>query len=98
MGIALYGMFIAIVLPVAKKSKPVVIIVAISVAVVCILRYVPLFHMISSGFRVIIATIIGAGIGAILFPITDDKIPDEKISPDHDTAPSHEKERGGSAK
>lgn len=71
MGIALYGMFIAIVLPVAKKSKQVSIIVAISVAVVCILRYVPLFKMVSSGFRVIIATITAAGIGAILFPIED---------------------------
>lgn len=77
MGIALYGMFIAIVLPVAKNSRPVTIIVAISVAVVCILRYVPLFNMVSSGFRVIIATIIGAGIGAILFPIAEDQAPDD---------------------
>lgn len=73
MGIALYGMFIAIVLPVAKKSKPVIIIVAISVAIVCILRYLPIFDMVSSGFRIIIATIIGAGIGALLFPISDDE-------------------------
>lgn len=98
MGIALYGMFIAIVLPVAKKSKPVTIIVAISVAVVCILRYVPTFQMISSGFRVIIATIIGAGIGAILFPIADDKTPCEESSPGHDITPSHEKEEGENTK
>jgi predicted branched-subunit amino acid permease len=84
MGIALYGMFIAIVLPVAKKSKAVTIIVAISVAVVCILRYVPLFQMVSSGFRVIIATIIAAGIGAILFPITDDRALGEDKQPCHD--------------
>lgn len=71
MGIALYGMFIAIVLPVAKKSKAVTIIVAISVAVVCILKYIPIFKHISSGFRIIIATIMGAGIGAYLFPIDE---------------------------
>lgn len=69
MGIALYGMFIAIILPAAKKSKQVTIIIAISVAVVCILRYVPAFRFISSGFRTIIATIIGAGIGALLYPV-----------------------------
>lgn len=80
MGIALYGMFIAIVLPVAKKSKPVTIIVAISVAIVCIIRYIPIFSMVSSGFRVIIATIIGAGIGAFLFPIEDDCIQDDTSS------------------
>lgn len=73
-GIALYGMFIAIVLPVAKKSKPVIIIVAIAVTVVCILKYVPLFHMVSSGFRVIIATLIAAGIGAFLFPIREEPV------------------------
>lgn len=76
MGIALYGMFIAIVLPVAKKSKPVTIIVIISVAIVCILRYIPLFETISSGFRVIIATVIGAGIGALLFPVKEDYVTD----------------------
>ncbi|MDD3173299.1 MAG: AzlC family ABC transporter permease [Herbinix sp.] len=68
MGIALYGMFIAIIIPPAKKSMPVIFIIVISVLVVCILRYIPLFSSISSGFRVIISTIIGAGLGALLFP------------------------------
>ena len=82
MGIALYGMFIAIVLPVAKKSKQVTIIVVMSVAVVCILRFVPMFSKISSGFRVIIATIIGAGIGAVLFPIDENQASDEVSTTD----------------
>lgn len=69
MGIALYGMFIAIILPAAKKSKTIALIILTSVAVVCLLRYIPLFHSISSGFRVIIATIVGAGLGAIMFPM-----------------------------
>ena len=71
MGIALYGMFIAIIIPPAKKSKPVAYVILISVAIACILRYIPLFKFISAGFRVIIATILGAGIGAMLFPIED---------------------------
>lgn len=71
MGIALYAMFIAIILPPAKKSKPVVIIVLISVAITCILKFVSLFEAVSSGFRVIIATVLGAGIGAWLFPVKD---------------------------
>lgn len=73
MGIALYAMFIAIIIPPAKKSLPIVLIITISVAVVCILRYVPVFSGISSGFRVVIATLIGAGAGALLFPINDAK-------------------------
>lgn len=71
MGIALYGMFIAIIVPPAKKSLPIVLIITISVATVCILRYVPVFSGISSGFRVIIATMAGAGAGALLFPMND---------------------------
>lgn len=69
MGIALYGMFIAIIIPPAKKSKPITSIIIISVVVVAILRYLPIFHFISSGFRIIIASFLGAGIGALLFPI-----------------------------
>jgi predicted branched-subunit amino acid permease len=69
MGIALYGMFIAIIIPPAKKSKPIAFIIIISVVVVAILRYLPIFHSISSGFRIIIASFLGAGIGALLFPI-----------------------------
>lgn len=72
MGIALYGMFIAIIIPPAKKSKPVLLIIVVSVAVVCILRYIPMFKNISSGFRVVIATFIAAGAGAFLFPINND--------------------------
>ena len=71
MGIALYGMFIAILLPAAKKSKPVIMIILTSILMVCFLRYIPLFCWISSGFRVIIATLAGAGIGALLYPMEE---------------------------
>lgn len=73
MGIALYGMFIAIILPPAKKSRPVLLIIVTAIIVVCILRYVPLFQGISSGFRVIIATMIAAGAGAYFFPIQSER-------------------------
>ncbi|QHQ63023.1 branched-chain amino acid ABC transporter permease [Anaerocolumna sedimenticola] len=71
MGIALYGMFIAIIVPPAKKSKAILIIVLISVFTMCILKYIPIFKVISSGFRIIIATAVGAGTGAFLFPVKE---------------------------
>ena len=70
MGIGLYAMFIAIVIPVARESKQVLLIVILAIIVTCILKYVPIFAFISSGFRIIIATVISAGIGAFLFPKT----------------------------
>jgi predicted branched-subunit amino acid permease len=72
MGIALYAMFIAIIIPPIKKSRSITTIVILSVAITCLLKFIPIFHAISSGFRVIIATIIGAGVGAWLFPIQNE--------------------------
>jgi len=78
MGIALYAMFIAIITPPAKKSKPVLLIVLITVAINLIIKYVPVFGFISSGFRIITATIIGAGIGAVLWPSGDSEEKDAR--------------------
>lgn len=68
MGIAIYGMFIAIVIPPLKKSRPVLYVVLCSIGLNLILYYVPVFHVISTGFRVIITALVASGIGAYLFP------------------------------
>ncbi len=72
MGIALYAMFIAIIIPPSKKSKPVLTIVIMSIAIVCIIRYIPIFSFISYGFSIIIATVISSAIGAFLFPVSEE--------------------------
>ena len=68
MGIALYAMFIALIIPPSKHSRPVLIIVLISIAITCIIKYLPILSFISSGFRIIIASVLAAGIGTFLFP------------------------------
>ncbi len=72
MGIGLYAMFIALILPASRDSLKVCIIVLIAVAVVCLLKYVPVFGVISAGFRIIIATVVAAGCGAYFFPRYDE--------------------------
>lgn len=72
MGIALYAMFIAIIIPPAKKSNPVLFVIVLSIIITCILRYIPFFSFISYGFSIIISTVISAVVGAILFPQDDD--------------------------
>lgn len=72
MGIALYAMFIAIIVPPAKKSVPVLSIVLIAVAINIILKYIPWFGFISSGFRIVIAAVLGAGTGAALWPVENE--------------------------
>lgn len=68
LGIALYGMFIAIVVPPMKKDRRIVVVVLAAMLCSLILNYVPLVNGISSGFAIIISSIIAAGIGAVLFP------------------------------
>ena len=71
MGIALYGMFIAIIVPPARNSIKILIVIVISVLCTVLMYYVPVFHNISEGFRIIIATVVAAGIGAVLFPVEE---------------------------
>lgn len=71
LGIALYGMFIAIVLPPARENRHIAAVALIALLISCILYYVPIFSFISSGFAIVICTIIAAGIGAVFFPIEE---------------------------
>ncbi len=68
LGVALYGMFIAIVIPDAKEDKHILAVAGIAVLCSCLLYYMPLLKTVSSGFAVIICTCISAALGAWLFP------------------------------
>ncbi|WP_313131102.1 AzlC family ABC transporter permease [Anaerocolumna sp.] len=72
MGIALYAMFIAIIVPPSKKSRPILLIVLLSVFITICLKYIPVFSFISGGFRIIIATVLSACIGAAIFPVKEE--------------------------
>ena len=72
LGIAIYGMFLAIILPPARKEKPVRIVVLIAIAVSLAFNYLPLLDRVSGGFVVIICAVIAASIGAVLVPIQDE--------------------------
>ena len=70
LGIALYAMFIAIIIPPAVKSINVLFVVLLSAGVSCVFYYVPfLKDNVSQGFSVIICAIVASVIAAILFPI-----------------------------
>lgn len=64
-------MFIAIVVPVAKKVKPVLKVVALSIVLSCAVHYLPVLNRISSGFAIILCTVIAAAAGAVLFPVEE---------------------------
>ena len=80
LGIALYGMFIAIVTPEARDHKNVRIIVLFAIAISCCLHYLPLLNRISSGFAIIISAVVASAIGAVLFPVNTDEEEDQQES------------------
>lgn len=69
MELGLYAMFIAIIIPPAKKSLAVALVVSLAAGFSCILYYIPVFSCISVGFQVIIATVLAAAAGAALYPV-----------------------------
>lgn len=68
MGIALYAMFIALLMPSMKKSRTILMVAVVSMLIHSLLRWIPVFSGISSGLAIIIATIGGAALGTLLFP------------------------------
>lgn len=71
MGIALYAMFIALVIPAAKKSKAALTVAACAIFISSVIKWVPVFSEISGGWRIIIATLISCTIGAKVFPLQE---------------------------
>ena len=71
LSVALYGMFIAVIIPAARKSKIIAGIVVISMLLSLAFTKIPVLSNISSGFRIIILTVVIAGIAAFLFPIKE---------------------------
>ncbi len=77
LGIALYGMFIAIVVPPAKENPKLLAVILPAVALSCIIYYIPALDFISDGFAIIICTLAASIIGAIFFPIETEDPADE---------------------
>lgn len=71
--IAIYGMFLAIIIPPAKKNSAILKVVIIAVLLSCAFKWVPVLNSVSSGFVIIICTIAAALIGAIFFPIKEEE-------------------------
>ena len=69
--IAIYGMFLAIIIPPAKKNSAILTVVVISALLSCAFKWLPLLNQVSSGFVIIICTVIASVVGAVFFPIKE---------------------------
>ncbi len=73
LGIAIYAMFIAIVLPQAKKSTSTALCVIFAVILSCAFRFLPVLASVPDGFKVIICSVTAAAVFAVISPIKQDK-------------------------
>lgn len=78
LNVALYGMFIAVVVPPARKDKILAGMIAVSMGASLFFTYLPGTGSLSSGMRIILLTVLIAGAGAVLFPIHEEGEEDEK--------------------
>ncbi len=69
--IAIYGMFVAIVAPDAKKSFRLFSVILISVALSFMFYYLPVLNLLSSGLSVSICAVVAAVFGAVAFPLKE---------------------------
>lgn len=79
LGIAIYGMFIAIVVPEIKTSRPTALCVVIAIVLSCLFYYVPGLDTIPSGFVIILCAVIASAILAVTapLPIAEEEADDE---------------------
>lgn len=73
LSVAIYGMFMAIIIPPAKKNRFLWFVILAAMALSALFRYVPGLNKISSGFVIIIITVLVSVIAAIIRPIKEEE-------------------------
>ena len=69
LGVLLYGMFIAIVVPQAREEKPILLSVVLALVLSCLFAWVPGLKEVSAGLAIVICTVAAAAICALVCPI-----------------------------
>ncbi len=72
-GIAIYIMFMGLILPALKKSKQISFVCTIAMLISSIIFYVPILTEFIGNWRIILTIILTAAIGAVLFPVKEDE-------------------------
>ena len=69
LGVMLYGMFIAIVIPQTMREKSLLINMLLALVFSCLFTWVPGLSGVSAGFSIVICTVAAAAISALVFPV-----------------------------
>ena len=72
LGVMLYGMFIAIVVPQARQEKPILLSVVLALVFSCLFSWVPVLKEVSAGLAIVICTVATAAICALVCPADEE--------------------------
>ena len=72
LGVMLYGMFIAIVVPPAKTDKKILVSVILALCFSSAFTWLPVLKTVSAGLAIVICTVAAAALCAWLFPVKED--------------------------
>lgn len=78
LSVALYGMFLAIVVPPSRQNKKLLGIVVCSFVLSLACAYLPLVSTLTEGTRIIILTVVISTVAAILFPVKDKEVAEDE--------------------
>ncbi len=73
LGIALYGMFISIVMPNVREHKNVMVVVLFAILLSCAFAYLPVLKSVESGLAIVICTVLSSLLGAVFFPVESEE-------------------------
>ncbi len=73
LSVAIYGMFLAVIIPPAKTDRAVLGVVLGAMAVSSLFALVPVLKRVSSGFVIIITTVLVAGLAAYFCPVAEEE-------------------------
>ena len=72
LGVMLYGMFIAIVVPQARQERPMLICMGLALVFSCLFAWMPGLKEVSGGLAIVICTVAAAAVCAWLFPVKEE--------------------------
>ena len=72
LSVGLYGMFLAVIIPPARKSRVIAGLIVASMGLSFLFSKLPFLSRISSGMRIILLTVLIAGAAAVLFPVREE--------------------------
>lgn len=75
LSIAIYGMFIAIIIPPSRKVRSIAFTVAAAMLLSCVLRWTPVLNRLSSGWAIIICAVIASAFAALRYPVAEEDTP-----------------------